>query len=182
MIEALRRNLPNIQEKMNKLYFECYDATDVEDQLSHGILVYLFNTRNFEKYIKKVYGLSVSTSSITATLTFNLISIFSQEWEANYGSAYTDSELAKAQHFSIGSDFNCLNPSTLVNGKGKIVSIDKNLLTVEREDKTEITLKLGACTSLESTEKLPKLGQHVYWKGNKSELNFYEAYSASCFN
>ena len=30
MIEAVRRNLPNLQEKMDKLYYECYETEEVE--------------------------------------------------------------------------------------------------------------------------------------------------------
>ena len=91
MIEAVRRNLPNIEEKMDKLYYQCYGTEEVESELDHGIIVYLFNTHNFEKYIQHVYGLSISTASITTTIIFNKINIFSQEWKANYGSAYSDS-------------------------------------------------------------------------------------------
>lgn len=59
-----------------------------------------------------------------------------------------------------------MNPSTLRNGKGKIRSISNSEIEVEDSKGGQVVLKLGACTRIESGERVPKLGQRVYWKGN----------------
>ena len=87
--------------------------------------------------------------------------------------------IANSQEFSFHNDFNCLNPSTLENGEGRIRRVSKNTIEVAQGRKT-IILKLSSCSRVESTLELPGIGQTIYWKGNLKEDNHYEVYSATC--
>ena len=138
------------------------------------------NSNSFKNYIESAYSITPSTPSLSSYITFKTIDIFDSAWSQAFGLAFDESELAQTHSFSFASDFNCLNPSSVVSNTGKIVKISHNFITVSLEDNSSTKLRLGACSRLESTSSLPKIGQQIYWKGNLKN-NIYEVYSASCY-
>ena len=63
------------------------------------------------------------------------------------------------ENFFIKNDFTCLNPSRMKSGQGRIEHIVKNRIEIRGGDGSERTLRIGACTRLESREHLPRAGQ-----------------------
>lgn len=76
-------------------------------------------------------------------------------------------------------DFSCLNPSRVVKGYGVINKIEHDYIQARNSDGRNMKFKLGTCTRLESTEDIPKVGQHFFYSAVPS-YNGYQLYSGSC--
>ena len=81
---------------------------------------------------------------------------------------------------SFKHDFHCLNPEKAVSGSGKILKITSNTIEV-RENRENIRLVLGACSRIESTKRLPEIGQNIVFNGVLSSIKIYNLYSATCW-
>ena len=88
LLESLNRNLPNIKEKINKLYYECYKTQEVEEEQADGVVVYVIGAKNFNSYINNAYGRVETAPSITTQVNLNIISVLDPVWIREFGSAY----------------------------------------------------------------------------------------------
>ena len=55
LISLLSRNLPNIQEDVDSIYYSCFNTTEVESSLTQGTIVYRVGARSLQKYIQNAY-------------------------------------------------------------------------------------------------------------------------------
>ncbi len=70
----------------------------------------------------------------------------------------------------------------MVTGSGTIVNIGPNWIDADGDgdDRGTRRFSLGSCSRLESTHRLPKVGQKFYWSGVPSS-NGFNLYTGSCF-
>ena len=134
---------------------------------------------NLYNYIKYNYGVEDNQiQNFEGEIILTPSHIFHDSWIASFGDPYSEKVIANANQFSFADEFNCLNPSTLQNGSGTIISIKKNQIEI-RTDFGIMLLKLSSCSRIQSTFLLPRAGQKLYWKGNIKEGNIVEVYSAT---
>ena len=179
----LERNLPKIQEEIDRLYYSCYEASQIVLKTTDPseLPSCLIEPTKFVSYLEMVYGLETGRSlqKIEAVQEINITtsSLFNEEWSNSYGSAFEEggAEL-------IRNDFSCLRPSRLVTRSGVIRYIRKNLMVVEGEDSEIYKLLLGSCSRLESAgSELPVVNQRIVFKGNEDTKGEFKVYSASSY-
>lgn len=91
--------------------------------------------------------------------------------------------MSNRNEFSFQGDFNCLEPSQLAPGSGIIREIKERVIFVEINvggNRQETVLNLGACTRIETTASVPKIGQSIYWTGSSVAKNNINIYRATC--
>lgn len=64
-------------------------------------------------------------------------------------------------------------------GFGTISKINNKFLEIDNQGKKSV-LNLGSCSRMESVQPIPKIGQKIYFRGTKTQNNFYNVYKASC--
>lgn len=112
-------------------------------------------------------------------ITISPISILDSLWRNNFGNPYEADSFATTREFAFNEDFNCLNPSSLETGSGIITNIGKKFVEVDNSGKKS-RLNLGACSRMESTSQLPKVGQKIYYRGRQVQRGEYNLYRGSC--
>lgn len=141
--------------------------------------MYIVSGDKFGDYLRNLYGNSVQVSSIRSDVIFNRVDIFGQEWQSNYGYPFVDSAFGN-NDFTFAGSFNCLNPGSVVTGSGVISNIGPNFIEAKDERGGNIRFNLGSCSRLESTHKVPKIGNKFYWSGVAGGQG-YNLYGGSCF-
>ena len=84
------------------------------------------------------------------------------------------------------TDFKCEEVSDQKIFRGKIVSINKNIISVKDKTNDVYSVHLGGCTRLESAtgKDLPQIGDEVSWKGvkrNNGSEREYNGYHCTCY-
>ena len=70
------------------------------------------------------------------------------------------------------NDFTCLQPSLLKRISGKIISIEQNIIKIQKQGGIELIL-VGSCTRVEYVENLPTIGTIIYVQGINQLPNIY---------
>ena len=94
-------------------------------------MVYIVRGESFGNYLLATYGLQVE-GLINVNYNFHKIDIFSAIWVNQFGYPFDNSAFS-SNDFSFAGDFTCLNPSSVLTGRGKITGISSNSITVEEE-------------------------------------------------
>jgi hypothetical protein len=152
----------------------------VETETIDGNIVYKMSGEGFTSYMEKTYEISdFYVSSPSSSFSLTTYHILSGIWKRTYGEVFDDNSIAHTNEFSFEEDFNCLNPSTLEVGFGRILSVSGKTIRV-RTTIGEMLLKLSPCSRIESSSVLPRVGQRIYWKANQIEPRIMEVYAATC--
>lgn len=184
MVAALSKSIPTIQTFVDDNYYKCYRATSLATQQAGSVTVYVITIPNFQSYIETSYQIQPDWTRVNLVgqeIRLTPINIMDSAWQAAYGLPYDIVSYASSKDFSFPSDFNCLNPSTLISGMGLITSISNRYITIDNLQGGTQMLNLGTCSRLETTGFLPSIGQRVYWRGNPgTKVGEFNVYRASC--
>lgn len=117
-----------------------------------------------------LYGgnIGLPSTSFAIDLDFKVINIFDSIWIDSYGEPYPyDSVIADSSH--IKNDVSCVSTnSSERSGLGKISSIKGSVIDIMSPTLGKLTLKVGACTRVQSIKGLPVPGETVYFRGTYS--------------
>lgn len=92
MLTALERNLPNIQEKVDKIYYQCY-SEDIHEESIEGQLVYIANGKSLENYLENAYQIKTQELSLPSEIKLNRVDIYCQKWKETYGAVYENDQI-----------------------------------------------------------------------------------------
>ena len=153
----------------------------VKTVMNNKKITYNMNKKSFINYVENAYQSEVKDDRmLNEDIIVTPIYILDRNWKKEFGESYDQETIVHSREFSFNSQFNCLNPSTLVNGYGIIERINKNFIET-RGATGKVFLKLSSCSRVESTNVLPSVGQNIHWKGNKKVDRLFEVYIATCF-
>ena len=129
----LKTSLPNIQEDIDKIYYSCFSVRNIESEVVQGAVIYLIGGKTFEEYLERAYGTSdvLSSPSLSKEVSLTTFNILSEIWANYYGEPFNPNSIANTTEFIFPDDFNCLNPSTLLSGNGRITNIRGNIIEIE---------------------------------------------------
>ena len=57
-IRILNNTIPNFQEEINKIYYECFNASNVETEINNGRVFYIMSSKDFLNYVKNTYAIN----------------------------------------------------------------------------------------------------------------------------
>ena len=127
MISILKKSQPGIQEQIDSLSFDCFQAKDVEVNKTDNVIVYYIGSQNYSEYIRESYKFEGASSFVGSNLSSKVeitpSSILSPSWSSSFGNPYDSSAISQSTDFSFQEDFNCLAPSSLKTGNGIIKRI-----------------------------------------------------------
>lgn len=89
---------------------------------------------------------------------------FGTLWSNAYGHPFSGDQLIETSAFVEG-DFTCLNPSQIKSGGGTITNISGDTITINNYNDQTINIKIGACSRIEASTAIPKVGQTLIYKG-----------------
>ena len=180
MIAALKELVPTTESEIDRHYYYCYGEGAVQVEKTGGVIVYIVKGERFGQYIHSAYGKSVKIPAVHGDVHFRKVDIFGAPWTNKYGYPFVANEL-KGDGLSFKNDFGCLNPSAARKGYGTISAIEADHIYCSDHDGRKIKFKLGACSRIESTTEVPKVGQNFYYSGVPSGADGYNLYQASCW-
>lgn len=182
MIDSLRKLVPSVQAEIDRHYYYCFGDGKVEVKNTGGVVVYVVRGEAFGNYLRNLYGRNVVVPAVNGNVLFNGVDIFGTDWAGSFGYPFGSGAFEGAQDsLSLAGSFNCLNPGSLVQGAGTIVNIGSNWIDADCGDEGVRRFSLGSCSRLESTQRLPVVGQRFYWSGVPGSSG-YNLYAGSCFN
>lgn len=130
MISGLQKTLPTISEFVDNNYYKCFKANNLEVTKQDNTIVYVVGANEFQNYIQNAYQLQPDWSNIKLPTSIKLraISLLDSAWQSSYGVPYDTISYSSTKDYSFNSDFNCLNPSSLISGSGIINSIGNKFI------------------------------------------------------
>lgn len=113
-------------------------------------MIYIVAANDFQNYIQNAYQLQFDSGKVKLPTSVKLrpLSLLDSTWESSFGVPYDIISYSSTKDYSFNSDFNCLNPSSLVSGSGIINSIGNRFIEIDTGDGTIKKLNLGPCTRL----------------------------------
>ena len=127
MISILKKSQPGIQEQIDSLSFDCFQAKDVEVNKTDNVIVYYIGSQSYSEYIRESYKFEGASSFVgskqSSKVEITPSSILSPSWSSSFGNPYDSSDISQSTDFSFQEDFNCLAPSSLRTGNGIIKRI-----------------------------------------------------------
>ena len=109
----------------------------------------------------------------------NRVDIFGESWIGAFGYPFQTSAFG-SNDLSLNGSFGCLNPTAVVTGSGTITAIGADYIECDDDKGVRQRFGLGSCSRLESTRKVPAVGQKFYWSGVPGSQG-YNLYGGSCF-
>ena len=178
MIDALKELVPTTENEIDRHYYYCYGEGAVQVEKTGGVVVYIVKGERFGQYIHSAYGKSVKVPAVHGDVVFRKVDPFAAPWINKYGYPVVDTELS-GNDLNFGKGFSCLNPSAARKGYGTISAIESSHIYVSSHDGRKIKFKIGACSRIECTNEVPKVGQNFYYTGVPSGADGYNLYAAS---
>ena len=180
MIDALKELVPTTESEIDRHYYYCYGEGAVQVEKTGGVIVYIVKGERFGHYLHSAYGKSVKVPAVHGDVHFRKVDVFGAPWTNKYGYPFVDTDL-RGKELSFGKGFGCLNPSAAKKGYGTISAIEAGAIHVSNHDGRKYKFNIGACSRIESTSEVPKVGQNFYWTGVPSGADGYNLYKASCW-
>lgn len=181
VILSLRNLIPNVESAIDRNYYNCYgEGENVKIEQSGNVSVYIVSGDHFRDYLQNIYGISPAMlPSVTKDVAFNKVDIFGPDWAGRFGYPFNDSAF-NSPDFSFSGSFNCLNPASMVTGSSVITGIGSNFIEAQDDQGNILRFNLGSCSRLESTLRVPNVGQKFFYSGvpGNQGLNLY---GGTCF-
>ena len=180
MIEVLKELVPTTEAEIDRHYYYCYGEGSVQVEKTGGVVVYIIKGERFGDYIHNAYGKSVKVPAVRGDVHFRRVDVFGNAYTAKYGHPYPHQEYSGSD-LSIKDSFGCLAPSQCKKGYGTISAIEAEYIYATSNDGRKQKFKVAACSRIESTTEVPKVGQKFYWSAVHSGADGYDLYTASCW-
>ena len=180
MIEVLKELVPTTEAEIDRHYYYCYGEGSVQVEKTGGVVVYIIKGERFGDYIHNAYGKSVKVPAVRGDVHFRRVDVFGNAYTAKYGHPYPHQEYSGSD-LSIKDSFGCLAPSQCKKGYGTISAIEAEYIYATSNDGRKQKFKVAACSRIESTTEVPKVGQKFYWSAVHSGADGYNLYTASCW-
>lgn len=173
--------MPNITKQVDDVNYKCNQLKPVEPVVQNNTTIYVVQPTAYTSYIQSCYQIRPDTTNIKSGNKINItpVGILDSLWLNSFGNPYQPTSYAQAKEFTFKEDFNCLVPSGLESGSGVIKSVNKKFIEIDNGGRVQ-KLNLGACSRLESTNSLPKVGQKIYFRGQKLDRTEFNLYKGSC--
>ena len=168
MIKKLKDLVPTTEKEIDRHYYYCYGEGSVQVEKTGDVVVYIIKGERFGDYLHNAYGKSVAVPNLQKDYKFQRVDAYGADYTSSYG-------YPKVDH-----DFSCLS-GPAYKGYGSINHIDGANIYVTAHDGAQHTLKVGSCSRLEATHKVPKVGQSIYYSAVPSGAQGYNLISGSCF-
>lgn len=180
MVTTLQKLVPTVEGEIDRHYYYCFGEGKVQVKQTGGVVVYVVRGEAFGNYLRNLYGQNTAVPSVAGDVLLNRVDIFGQSWVGAFGYPFQPSAFGQGNDLAIGGSFGCLNPTSVVSGSGVITAIGPNYIDASTGQGQSQRFGLGSCSRLESTSKLPAVGQKFYWSGvpGGSMTNLY---TGSCF-
>lgn len=188
-INNLQASIPSLQQQIDYVKFNCLGVVNYTVSTLNGTISYIFGSSSFSTYIAGQFGTANSNTAQAllgpvSSISLTPATIFSKEWVSLFGQPFAK-DLAQVSatgsqvpNFFV-SDFSCSSNSALASGNAVVLQITTNVVTALLNDKSIVTLVLGACTNiLVLNGSTPKLGMNIFWNGLKVSPITYQVYSA----
>ena len=179
MIDSLHKLVPGIESEIDRHYYDCFGEDGDEVSESQGVVVYIVRGERVGEYLHSAYGQQVEVPVDVGEVRLSKVDIFGVPWTSKFG--YPPLNFSGSGQ-SSGNEFHCLNPSAAEKGYVRITSVDAGNIYGRTQKGKELKFRLGACSRLESSEQLPKIGQRLYWSGVPERESVYNLYSGTCLN
>lgn len=181
LVKNLQTLLPNITAQVDDVNFKCNQVKTVEPVKTSNVTAYVVVPKDYNVYIQSCYQIKPDTSNLkTNKVSITPLSILDFNWGNAYGSPYSPASYVQTKDFSFNEDFNCLASSnSLESGYGLIKNINKKYIDIDIQGKA-CKLNLGACSRMDSTDQLPKVGQRIYYRGQRTSKTDINLYKGSC--
>lgn len=188
-ISSLQSSIPSLQQQIDYVKFNCLGVVNYTVNTLNGAISYVFGSSSFSTYVSGQYGAPNSNTAQAllgpiSQITLTPITIFNNVWTDLYGQPFAkDLSLVTSSNIAIPnffiSDFSCSSSLVLGSGNGVVKQISTNVITATLNDKSVVSLILGACSNVLVLNGLtPKLGTNIFWNGLKITSNTYQVYSA----
>ena len=178
MIETLQRLVPTTESEIDRHYYYCYGEGSVEVEQTGSTVVYIVKGERFGEYIQRAYGFKGPDGYSDRTeARLYKCNIYSKDWTAHFGYPEVNNS-----YYSKGFDgvFSCLNPSRCEKGHGVVENIGSDYIEVQSNNNRKVKLHLSACSRVEATTQVPKIGQKIYFNAEPSSAGGYNLYAATC--
>ena len=129
--------------------------------------------------MRNLYGRNIVLPAASGDVLLNRVDIFGESWIGAFGYPFQTSAFV-SNDLSLNGSFGCLNPTAVVTGSGTITAIGADYIECDDDKGVRQRFGLGSCSRLESTRKVPAVGQKFYWSGVPSG-NSHQLYTGSCF-
>jgi len=192
-IDNLNGAIKQIKQSITFVQFKCHDCSNVVIDDHDVESCYKFGRDDWAAYMGKCYNANVPHIKITfpvVSIEIKVVTIFSQGFEANYGSCFGDQIKTRGSNwdnqgsFGFDGDFSCSAGFDSLNAnKGKIKAINNKYVDVDCDDGQQVRLKLGSCSRFEGQGSgfVPKIGHTIHFKGAKNTDNTVNLHSCSCY-
>lgn len=180
MVASLRRLIPSVESEIDRHYYYCFGEGKVQVQNTGGVVVYIVRGDAFGNYLRNLYGATINVPAVSRDISFNRVNIFDANWVGAFGYPFSSGSFSSSD-LSLTGSFSCMNPTALVTGSGSITSIGPNWIEASTGEGNRTRFNLGSCSRVESTQRLPVVGQKFYWSGVQGGSG-YNLYAASCFD
>ena len=130
--------------------------------------------------MRNLYGKNIVLPGVSGDVLLNRVDIFGDTWIGAFGYPFQTSAFGSSD-LSINGSFGCLNPNAVVTGSGTITAIGADYIECDDGNGGRQRFSLGSCSRLESTRKIPAVGQKFYWSGVPQGNNLNQLYTGSCF-
>ena len=181
IVDKLGKSYPTIQAGIDREYYYCYGPGKVQVETTGSTVVYIVNGDAFGQYIDNAYGQVTSPGLRTSTsgsVRLQSVDPFSPIWTSKFG---VSSSSGKGSVGGSGrGNFSCLSGSA-ANGRGVITSLTNEGIQISDANGKPVSLNIGACTRVESTTSLPRVGQNVAWRGTASTSGGFDLFSVTCW-
>lgn len=180
MVATLRRVVPTVESEIDRHYYYCFGDGKVQVETTGGVVVYIVRGEAFGNYLRNLYGRNIVVPAVNGNVLFNRVDIFGAPWVGAFGYPFGSGAFG-GNDLSLTGSFSCLNPGALVTGSGTISAIGGGWIEALDGNGSKNRFSLGSCSRLESTKKLPAVGQKFYWSGVPGGSGF-NLYAGSCFD
>lgn len=179
MVVALKNLVPTVESEIDRHYYYCFGEGKVSVKQTGGVVVYVVRGEAFGNYLRNIYGRNLVVPAASGDVLFNRVDIFGETWIGAFGYPFQTSAFGSSD-LSINGSFGCLNPTAVVTGSGTITAIGADYIECADDKGETRRFGLGSCSRLESTRKIPAIGQKFFWSGVPSG-NIHQLYTGSCF-
>jgi hypothetical protein len=179
MIVALKEVVPSVESEIDRHYYYCYGEGSVAVEKTGDVTVYIVRGENFGNYLHNAYGQSVKVPALRGDVHFERVDIFAAAWTNKFGFPFVDTSL-EGRDLAFGGDFSCIESAKVEKGYGTISRIDGRHIYCTNDDGRKLKFNLGACSRLEGTWQVPKVGQNFYWSAVPSSADGYNLIAGSC--
>jgi len=188
-INSLQASIPSLQQQIDYVKFNCLGVVNYTVNTLNGTISYVFGSSTFSTYITGQFGTANTNTAQNllgpvSNITLTPATIFSKDWVNLFGQPFAkDLSLVSATatqtpNFFV-SDFNCSSNSVLTSGNAVVTQISTNVINASLNDKTTVTLILGACSNILVLNNItPKIGTNIFWNGLKVNPSTFQVYSA----